>query len=223
MHEGGARQRLGEPFAELPVDVHCAARGEVDDALLALRRAVGRHAVGHRLPRLAHDRRAAARAARRQRPALRLRLGPSLDDHLDDLRDHVAGALDDDGVADPDVLALDLILIMYCRAGDGDAADATGSRTAKGVTAPVRPDADRDVAAAWSSLLGRELVGDGPARELGGPPSSLHRRAIDLDHRAVDLVLDACRRAAMSASRPPSGVDALAADSGTMGKPCSAR
>ena len=33
-------------------------------------------------------------------------LRPLVDHHVDDLRDHVAGALDDDGVADADVAAL---------------------------------------------------------------------------------------------------------------------
>ena len=43
--------------------------------------------------------------------------------HRDHLRDHVAGALDDDGVAVADVLARDLVLVVQGGAADDDAAD----------------------------------------------------------------------------------------------------
>ena len=48
-----------------------------------------------------------------------LRAGRALlEDDVDDLRDHVAGALDDDGVADADVLAVADRLTVIADAGD---------------------------------------------------------------------------------------------------------
>ena len=44
----------------------------------------------------------------------------------DDLRDHVAGALDDHEVALADVLAVDVLLVVERRGRDGDAADLHG-------------------------------------------------------------------------------------------------
>src|SRR5690606_6662967 len=57
-----------------------------------------------------------------------------LQHHLDDLRDHVAGPLDDDGVTDADVRAipdrlaerveaLDVVFVVQRDVDDGDAAD----------------------------------------------------------------------------------------------------
>ena len=66
-----------------------------------------------------------------------------LDQRRHDLRDHVAGALDHDAVADPKVLAGDVVLVVQGRPGDGDAATATGSITAYGTRAPVRPTLTR--------------------------------------------------------------------------------
>ena len=55
---------------------------------------------------------------------------PALVAHLDHLRDHVAGALDDHGIAEPDVLALDVVFVVQGGAGDHDAAD--GDRLERG-------------------------------------------------------------------------------------------
>ena len=69
---------------------------------------------------------------------------------VDDLRDDVAGALDDDRVADAQVLAvadrlavgadpLDVVLVVERRVGDDDAADGDRLEPATGVSEPVRP------------------------------------------------------------------------------------
>ena len=64
----------------------------------------------------------------------RLSTGP------DDLRDDVAGALDDHRVADADVLAADVVLVVQRRQLHGACRRRrTGSSTAKGLSLPVRP------------------------------------------------------------------------------------
>ena len=50
-------------------------------------------------------------------------LGPLVEHDADDLRDDVAGALHDHRVADADVLARDLVLVVQRGVGDDDAAD----------------------------------------------------------------------------------------------------
>ena len=67
-------------------------------------------------------------------------LGPPLEPHLDDLGDDVAGALHDHRVADPDVLRLDVVLVVQGGARHHHAAD--GHRLERGDRAsalPVRP------------------------------------------------------------------------------------
>ena len=79
-------------------------------------------AAPHRLARRPHREAAADRALLGK--DVRLGAGrPPVGAHLDDLRDHVAGALDHDRVADPDVLGLDEVLVVQGRARDHDAAD----------------------------------------------------------------------------------------------------
>ena len=64
----------------------------------------------------------------------------ALGHHRHDLRDHVAGALHDHRVADADVLARDLVLVVQ-RGSLRPATPPTftGSSSATGVSAPVRP------------------------------------------------------------------------------------
>ena len=50
-------------------------------------------------------------------------LRAAIEHDRDDLRDHITGALHDDGVADADVLALDLVLVVQRGALHDDAAD----------------------------------------------------------------------------------------------------
>ena len=71
---------------------------------------------------LAHREAAADRALVGELVGRRLRRA-ALQDDADDLRDHVAGALDDDGVAVAHVLAGDFVLVVQRRALHDDAAD----------------------------------------------------------------------------------------------------
>ena len=67
----------------------------------------------------------------------------------------------------------------------------TGSSMANGVTAPVRPDVDRDAREARRLLFRRVLEGDGPARELaGGAQGAPALDAVDLDDHAVGFEVE---------------------------------
>jgi hypothetical protein len=67
----------------------------------------------------------------------------------------------------------------------------TGSSTANGVTRPGAPDVDLHVEQLGHRLLGRVFERDRPPRRLAGRAEpALDRHLVDLDHHAVDLVLD---------------------------------
>ena len=186
-----ARDQLVDQLVAEAVDVHGAAAAEVADALLDLRRAGGVDAARDRLAfRL--DRLAAAHRAVVGQAVLLLVSGAFLDDHLHHVGNDVTGALDQHPVADPDVLAVDLVLVVEAHVGDGDAAELeTGSSDATGVSAPVRPDQRLDRGDARRPLPRRELPRHRPARavrldaELGLVGERVH-----LEDAAVDLVLE---------------------------------
>ena len=109
-------------FAE-PLDVETVARHEMPQPLDRLRGAdQSAGAAPCDLPRLAH-RKAAANRAVVGEVVRRCILRPPVEDDRDDLRDHVAGPLHDDGVADADILALDLVLVVQRGALHDDASD----------------------------------------------------------------------------------------------------
>ena len=62
------------------------------------------------------------RAARRKHEGLTV-CGTLIEQNLNDLRDHITRTLDDDRIANADVLARDFIFIVQGRIGDDDAAD----------------------------------------------------------------------------------------------------
>ena len=123
--------------------------------------------------------------------------GAKADDGPDDLRDDVAGALDDDGVADADVLAMDVVFVVERREADGGAADVHGLEDGVGVEAAGAADVDADVEELRRRLDGRELVGDGPARLASDEAKALlEGEVVDLDDDAVDFVWEAFALAA---------------------------
>ncbi len=64
----------------------------------------------------------------------------------------------------------------------------TGSRSARGVTVPVRPTLQTTCLQGRLGALRRELPGHGPARRaVASAQSILQRRVVDLDDHAVDL------------------------------------
>ena len=114
---------FGDVLGAEPLDVEAVARDKMLQPLDRLRRAdqpAGTAPRHHAL--LAHREAAADRAMFGE--FIRLRVGrAAVEDDADDLRDHIAGALDDDRVADPHILAGDLVLVVQRRALHDDAAD----------------------------------------------------------------------------------------------------
>ena len=145
------------------LDVEGVARDEVLEPLLGLRRAdeaagAAAHDIGAagRLVGLAHGVAAAGRADLRHLEGLGA-LGPLVEDDAHHLRDDVAGAAHDHRVADADVLAGDLVLVVQRGVGDDDAADGhrleLGGRRQRAGAA----DLDLDVEQARRRLLGGNL------------------------------------------------------------------
>ena len=116
-------------------------------------------------------------------------LRPLLGHEAQHLRDHVAGALDRHHVADPHVEPLDLVGIVQRGARHHDAADIDrlelGDRRQRAGAA----DLDVDAVQPRARLLGRELVGDRPARRAADEAQPLLPvDAVDLVDHAVDVV-----------------------------------
>src|SRR6185312_3579890 len=143
--EGVAADEMLEALDRLGRADEAAGAAAHDHALLADGVAVAdRAAVGE------GERLAAARALLRH--------------HRDHLRDDVAGALDDDMIALADVLAGDLVLVVQGGAADDDAADGDWLQLGHRGQRAGAADLDRDRAQDRLRLLGRELVGERPAR-----------------------------------------------------------
>ena len=121
LHPVALHQLIDELVAE-PLNIERAARGEVLDLLLALRRAApAAGAARDGLIGFTHHRRAAHRTALRQLDERRAR-DPPLRQHPHHLGNHVPGAADHHGVARPHVLARHLIHVVQGRVADGDTA-----------------------------------------------------------------------------------------------------
>src|SRR5690606_22110608 len=130
-------------------------------------------------------------------------------DHADDLGDDVAGALQDDGVADAHVLAGDLVLVVQGGVADHDAADGDGMQARDGGQGAGAADLDVDAVQNGRRLLRREFVGDGPAGAAGDEAEALLPvQAVDLIDDAVDVVAEA---AAVSLQRLIDADQALSA------------
>ena len=190
------RQRADEP--ELPEPPHQLladafdvgrALDPVDQGLEPARGTRAVRAAVHRLALGLDDVCPAKRALLRHLE--RLRAGLVLAGGTDDLRDHVAGALDDHAVALADVLAVDVVLVVERRPRDGDAADLHGLEHRPGVERARAADADRD-------LVQRRLGGHRRPLERARPARPRVERAehrlllerVDLDHDPVDLVVE---------------------------------
>ena len=84
--------------------------------------------------------------------------------HAHDLGNHVARAAHDHRVADAHVLALDLIHVVQRGVADGGAADQHRLQARHRRQRAGAADLEFDVAQHRERLVGRELVGDRPAR-----------------------------------------------------------
>ena len=189
LHEAALHQQIRDRFAEA-VDVHRAAADEVFEQAEALRRALAVRAAVRRLALGARDGRAADGA--RLRHVKALLFARALAEHgPDHLRDDVAGALDDDGVADAHVLQVDNVFVVQRRELHRRAADHHGLEHRERVERAGAADVHVDPEELRRRLRRRELVGDGPARlAADGAHLPLHRQVVDLDDDAVDLVVE---------------------------------
>ncbi len=121
-HDPGIDQLIHQLFAKA-VEIHRPAPREMQQGLLALRGAdQPARAPRDGLLGQPHYGRAAFGAYARHRERRRARRSLVQQD-AHDFRDHVAGAADDDRVADVHVLAPHLVLVVQRGVGDGHAAD----------------------------------------------------------------------------------------------------
>lgn len=193
--------QLVDQFLAQTLDVHGAARGEMQKRLLALRRAIESAGAADRgLARLAHDPRAAHRAggiALQDVETRRRRMRTPLLDHRHHLGNDVARPAHDDAVALAHVEALDLVLVVQGGVGDGDAADEHGFEARNRGQYAGAPHLHLDGLDRGEFLLGRKLVGAGPAR-LARDETELRLQfeAVDLVHHAVDVERQAVAAAA---------------------------
>ena len=163
---------------------------EVQQAADPLRRAVRVRAALDDLALLAQRLGAAHRAVRRHLPD-RLGAVAGVDDRGHDLRDDVAGPLEDDRVPDPQVLAPDLVDVVERRVADRRAADEDRRHVRDRGHRAGAPDVDLDLLELRGDLLGRELVRRRPARRAADEAElSLLRERVDLDDDPVGLVLE---------------------------------
>src|SRR5688572_2364859 len=96
---------------------------EVAQRFFALRRAIqAASATRDRLPFFALDRRAAHRTLRWQLDFARI-VRTAIDDDFDDFGNHIAGATDDDGIADAHILASHFVHVVQRRVADCHTAD----------------------------------------------------------------------------------------------------
>src|SRR5438105_13706006 len=142
-----------------------------------------------------------ARALLRELKRLRI-LRPLVEDDIDHLWNHVAGALHDDGVADPDVAAvaqllavaadaLDVVLVVQRDVLHDDAADADRLKLADRRERAGAPDLDLDIAEHGHGALRREFMRDRPARRARHEAKPfLPVDAIHLVDDAVDVVVE---------------------------------
>ena len=178
---------LDHGFAEM-LDVHRPARAVVHERFLEARGTGRVRAPDHHLALRARGRRPADRAPIREDEWFRVGR-PLLRDDADDVRDDVAGALDDHGVALAHVEPLDLVDVVEGRAADRRPCDLDRVELGRGRQGPRSAHVDPDPPDDGLRVPGRELVGDGPARVMGGDPEvPLLLETVDLYDHAVGLV-----------------------------------
>ena len=118
-------------------------------------------------------------------------VGPQVFFDADDVRDDLARLLDDDRVADADVLAGDLLGVVQADAADRRAGDLHRLQVGRGREGAALADGDEDVVDARGRFVLLELVGDEPARRLAGGAEPLALvEAVDLEHEAVDFEVE---------------------------------
>ena len=153
---------------------------------------------------------AADRARRRHHPRLGT-IGGSGIRRSDDARDHVAGLLDDHGLAGANVLADDVVGVVQRRHRDGRSGDdgRLEHRERRGRAGPA--DVDLDAMQHRDFPLGGKLERGGPPRELRGVSELFaQRRIVQLDHDAVGLERERASSLAPLLAKRDHRVDAVA-------------
>src|SRR3569832_1017249 len=191
-----------------PVDVEGAPRHEQFQVLDLLER-TGELARAPRARTLLAGRSLLAHHIGMQRARALLRkmkffraLGPLVDHDIDHLRNAVAGALDHDRVADPDIAplpqflalvadALDVIFVVQRHVLHDDATDADRLELADRRERAGASDLDLDIAQHRHGARGREFVRNAPARGARDEAkAALPVVAIDFVDDAVDVVVE---------------------------------
>ena len=114
---------------------------------------------------------------------------------LDHLRDHVAGALDADAVADAQSEPLDLVAVVERDVGDDHPADADGLEPADGRQLAGAADLDVDRFERGLGFLGGKLVREAPARRASDEAEPLLQvQPVHLVDDAVDIERQVCAR-----------------------------
>jgi len=178
-------ERHDDLLAE-PVDVHLVPRREELDRAEPLRRAADPVRAQQHDPALfARQLRIAERALRRRQEC---RTRPFLGD-AEDLRNDLAGFLEQHAIALAEPEPRDLIPVVDRRARHGRAGDVDGIEQRDRRDRTRAADVDLEVVQDRRDLARRELVGDRPARRLRGRAErAAHREVVDLDDEAIDLV-----------------------------------
>src|SRR5688572_4159571 len=127
---------------------------------------------------------------------------PQMFFHAHDVRDDLAGFLDDDRVADANVFAGDFFDVVQPDAAYRRAGDLHGLEVGRRCERAAFADSDEDVVDPRRGFVLLELVGDQPARRFARSPEAIALvEAIDLEHEAVhfeiELVQPAYDRLAM--------------------------
>ncbi len=212
VHDARIHQLVDQLVAQA-LDVERAAAGEVQQRLLALRRAdEPARAARDDFARQAHDGRPALRARGRHRERLRAG-GPPVGHDADHLRDHVARAADDHRVADAQVAPADLVLVVERHVGHRRAADEHRAQPRDRRDRARASDLHVDREELRRHLLRRKLVRDGPARlaraetELGAAargrrPCTRRRRSRTGVHRGAPAPPRRTQRARRRRARP---------------------
>ena len=151
---------------------------------------------------LAHRMAAAGRTERRKLEGLCGISGAFVQIDVDNLRDHIAGALDLDRIANAQILAvpdrfailadaLDIVLVVQGCVGNDTPPTVIGSSLATGVSAPGAANLDLDVVEHGEGLLGRKLVRNGPAGRPGDEAEPfLQIQTVDLVDNTVNIVVE---------------------------------
>src|SRR5579883_3185184 len=191
IREGLDQASLNQLFTHTLADalnIHCAFRDEVPQTLQVACGTGQIGTVGHRHICFALDGSPADRAIVGQMVDL-LVAGAALDHRFDDLGNHLAGALDQHPVADAQVFALDIALVVQGGPLDGYAANVDRFEQGPGIDRAGAPDIDANVEQTCCDLRGGILKSNRPAWIAGdGAQFLLLHDIINLDDHAIDLV-----------------------------------